>query len=153
MFYGLDVHKEFIQVCALGAKGTKRKECRVAASAEAVERLAKELLSTDHVVSRRRSTPGHFTTLSRVTYAEWEQFVPRIRSIDIGSVTENSESPSCNSYRHEPIPNQVNQLPGSGLGARRCGFVVAPIHEHGRETGLIMPTLKVSTDEASDCQP
>lgn len=50
MFYGLDVHKEFIQVCALGAKGTKRKECRVAASAEAVERFAKGLRSTDHVV-------------------------------------------------------------------------------------------------------
>ncbi len=26
MIYGLDVHKEFIQVCALGAKGSKHKE-------------------------------------------------------------------------------------------------------------------------------
>ena len=43
MFYGLDVHKEFIQVCALGTKGTKRREFRVAASAEAVERFARGL--------------------------------------------------------------------------------------------------------------
>ena len=50
MFYGLDVHKEFIQVCALGAKGTKRREFRVAASAEAVERFARGLRSGDHVV-------------------------------------------------------------------------------------------------------
>ena len=50
MFYGLDVHKEFIQVCALGAKGTKRKEFRVAASAEAVECFAKGLRLGDHVV-------------------------------------------------------------------------------------------------------
>ena len=50
MFYGLDVHKEFIQVCALGSKGTKRREFRVAASAEAVERFARGLRSGDHVV-------------------------------------------------------------------------------------------------------
>ncbi len=50
MFYGLDVHKEFIQVCALRTKGTERREFRVAASAEAVERFARGLRPEDHVV-------------------------------------------------------------------------------------------------------
>jgi transposase len=50
MFYGLDVHKEFIQVCALGAKGTKRKEYRIGASAEAVEEFARTLHREDQVV-------------------------------------------------------------------------------------------------------
>ena len=50
MFYGLDVHKEFIQVCALAAKGTKRKEFRVGGSAEEVEAFAKKLRPDDQVV-------------------------------------------------------------------------------------------------------
>ena len=50
MFYGLDVHKEFIQVCALAAKGTKRKEFRIGGSAEEVEAFAKKLQPSDQVV-------------------------------------------------------------------------------------------------------
>jgi transposase len=50
MNYGLDVHKEFIQVCALPQKGTKRKEYRVGASAPEVEAFAKGLRPTDKVV-------------------------------------------------------------------------------------------------------
>jgi len=50
MFYGLDVHKEFIQVCALAAKGTKRKEFRIGGSAEEVEAFAKKLRPDDQVV-------------------------------------------------------------------------------------------------------
>ena len=50
MFYGLDVHKEFIQVCVLDAKGTKREEYRVGGSAEEVEAFAKKLQPSDQVV-------------------------------------------------------------------------------------------------------
>jgi transposase len=50
MIYGLDVHKEFIQVCALGAKGSKRKEYRIAESAEAIEEWAGQLDAQDEVV-------------------------------------------------------------------------------------------------------
>jgi len=50
MFYGLDVHKEFIQVCVLNAKGTKREEYRVGGSAEEVEAFAKKLQPSDQVV-------------------------------------------------------------------------------------------------------
>ena len=34
MFYGLDVHKEFIQVCQLDAKGANRKDYRIGGTAE-----------------------------------------------------------------------------------------------------------------------
>jgi len=50
MFYGLDVHKEFIQVCALGAKGSKRKEYRIAGTEEALEDWARQLDADDQVV-------------------------------------------------------------------------------------------------------
>lgn len=50
MIYGLDVHKEFIQVCALAAKGSKRKEYRIGGSAEAIEGWASDLGPDDQVV-------------------------------------------------------------------------------------------------------
>lgn len=50
MIYGLDVHKEFIQVCALGAKGSKRKEYRIAGTEEAIEDWARQLDADDQVV-------------------------------------------------------------------------------------------------------
>jgi transposase len=50
MFYGLDVHKEFIQVCAVDAKGAKRKEYRIGATAEAIEDWAQQLGKRDQVV-------------------------------------------------------------------------------------------------------
>ena len=50
MYYGLDVHKEFIQVCVLGPKGEARKEYRVGGSADRVEAFAKGLRPNDQVV-------------------------------------------------------------------------------------------------------
>jgi transposase len=50
MFYGLDVHKEFIQVCQLDAKGAKRKEYRIGGSAEEIDRWARGLGRRDQVV-------------------------------------------------------------------------------------------------------
>lgn len=50
MIYGLDVHREFIQVCALGAKGSKRKEYRIAGTEEAIEDWARKLGPRDQVV-------------------------------------------------------------------------------------------------------
>jgi transposase len=50
MFYGLDVHKEFIQVCAVDAKGSKRKEYRIGATAEAIEAWARQLGRRDQAV-------------------------------------------------------------------------------------------------------
>ena len=50
MFYGLDVHKAFIQACAVDARGVKRREFRLGGSAEAIEAWAKELGRKDQVV-------------------------------------------------------------------------------------------------------
>ena len=50
MFYGLDVHKEFIQVCELDAKGAKRKDYRIGGSAEEIDRWAQALGPRDQVV-------------------------------------------------------------------------------------------------------
>jgi transposase len=50
MIYGLDVHKEFIQVCALGAKGSKRKDYRIAGTQEAIADWARKLGPRDQVV-------------------------------------------------------------------------------------------------------
>ena len=50
MFYGLDVHKEFLQVCAVDARGAKRKEYRIRGSAGAIEAWATELGPRDPVV-------------------------------------------------------------------------------------------------------
>lgn len=50
MFYGLAVHKQFIQVCEVDAKRTGHKEYRVGATAEAVEAWARRLGRRDQVV-------------------------------------------------------------------------------------------------------
>lgn len=50
MFYGLDVHKEFIQVCEVDAKGANRKEYRIGGTAEEIDRWAQELGARDQVV-------------------------------------------------------------------------------------------------------
>jgi transposase len=50
MFYGLDVHKEFIQVCALAPDGRTRRDFRIGGSAEAIESFAGGLDRTDAVV-------------------------------------------------------------------------------------------------------
>ncbi len=50
MFYGLDVHKEFIQVCEVDAKGAKRKEYRIGGTAEEIDGWAQNLGARDQVV-------------------------------------------------------------------------------------------------------
>jgi len=50
MFYGLDVHRQFIQVCELDRKGAKRKEYRIGGSAEEIDRWAQDLGARDQVV-------------------------------------------------------------------------------------------------------
>nr|MDJ0853072.1 transposase [Myxococcota bacterium] len=50
MFYGLDVHKEFLQVCALDAAGRTRKDFRVGGRAEAIEAFGRRLKRSDQVV-------------------------------------------------------------------------------------------------------
>jgi transposase len=50
MFYGFDVHKNFIQVCELSGDGKRRRDFRIEASAEAIEAFAKTLQRTDAVV-------------------------------------------------------------------------------------------------------
>jgi transposase len=49
MFYGLDVHKEFIQVCALSPEGKSRHDFRIGGRAEAIEAFARRLKRTDQV--------------------------------------------------------------------------------------------------------
>jgi transposase len=50
MVYGLDVHKRFIQVCALSADGRRRQDFRIGASREEVEAFARTLGRRDRVV-------------------------------------------------------------------------------------------------------
>ena len=50
MFYGLDVHKEFIQVCQLDDKGANPKEYRIGGTAEEIDRWAQGLSRRDQVV-------------------------------------------------------------------------------------------------------
>jgi transposase len=50
MFYGLDVHKAFLQVCELGPDGKRRREFRVGAGAEEIEAFAATLGAEDQVV-------------------------------------------------------------------------------------------------------
>ncbi len=49
MFYGLDVHKEFIQVCRLSPDGRRRRDSRIAATREALEAFARRLTPDDQV--------------------------------------------------------------------------------------------------------
>jgi transposase len=49
MVYGLDVHKEFIQVCALGADGRREREFRIGGTAAEIESFAETLGPEDAV--------------------------------------------------------------------------------------------------------
>jgi transposase len=49
MFYGLDVHKEFIQACRLPPDGRRRRDFRIPATREAVEAFARRLTAEDQV--------------------------------------------------------------------------------------------------------
>ena len=50
MFYGLDVHRAFIQVSGIDEQGDERVRCRVAATIEAISAFAESLNSEDEVV-------------------------------------------------------------------------------------------------------
>ena len=50
MFYGLDVHKDFFQVCALAEDGQTRRGFRVGGTAEAIEAFGQRLARNDQVV-------------------------------------------------------------------------------------------------------
>ena len=50
MYYGLDAHKAFIQVCELSDDGRRRKDYPIGATAEALEAFARRLGPADHVV-------------------------------------------------------------------------------------------------------
>ena len=50
MFYGLDVHKDFFQVCALAEDGRTRRDFRVGGHAEAIEAFGQRLARADEVV-------------------------------------------------------------------------------------------------------
>jgi hypothetical protein len=50
MYYGLDVHKEFLQVCALAEDGKTRRDFRVGGTAEAIEAFGRRLQRHDQVV-------------------------------------------------------------------------------------------------------
>ncbi len=50
MFYGLDVHKAFLQVCELGPDGKRRREFRVGAGVKEIEAFAATLDAEDQVV-------------------------------------------------------------------------------------------------------
>ncbi len=50
MFYGLDVHKEFLQVCALSDDGREREDFRVGGHPDAIESVARRLKRSDQVL-------------------------------------------------------------------------------------------------------
>lgn len=49
MYYGLDVHKDMIQVCCLSADGKERHDFQVAATEEAIQTFARRLTPRDQV--------------------------------------------------------------------------------------------------------
>ncbi len=49
MFYGLDVHKEFVQVCRLSKDGRQHRDFRIPATEEALEAFARRLTPDDQV--------------------------------------------------------------------------------------------------------
>jgi hypothetical protein len=49
MFYGLDVHKDSIQVCRLSPDGKRRQDFQVAATEEAIQAFASRLTAHDQV--------------------------------------------------------------------------------------------------------
>lgn len=49
MYYGLDVHKDFLQVCCLSPDGKRRQDFRVGATEEAIEAFARRLTPHDQV--------------------------------------------------------------------------------------------------------
>jgi len=49
MYYGLDVHKDFIQVCHLSPDGRQRQDFPIRATAEAIETFARRLTRKDQV--------------------------------------------------------------------------------------------------------
>lgn len=50
MFYGLDTHKRFVQVCRVGPKGERQQDFRIAATAESISAFARKLGADDQVV-------------------------------------------------------------------------------------------------------
>ena len=50
MFYGLDIHKAFLQICELAPDGERRRQFRVGASEEEIEAFAATLCTEDQVV-------------------------------------------------------------------------------------------------------
>jgi transposase len=50
MFYGLDVHKRFIQVCAIDAAGKRQREFRIDGTADAISSFASKLGEDDELV-------------------------------------------------------------------------------------------------------
>jgi len=50
MYYGLDAHKAFIQVCELSEDGRRRKDYPIQATSEALEAFGRRLGRNDHVV-------------------------------------------------------------------------------------------------------
>jgi transposase len=50
MYYGLDVHKDFIQVCCINASNTSRRDFKIPTTREAMEKFADELSDQDQLV-------------------------------------------------------------------------------------------------------
>jgi transposase len=50
MFYGLDAHKRFIQVCEITPEGTRRRDFRIGATVEEITKFARTLGPDDSVV-------------------------------------------------------------------------------------------------------
>ncbi|MFQ5974594.1 MAG: IS110 family transposase [Alphaproteobacteria bacterium] len=75
MFYGLDVHKRFIQVCEVDDDGHTRREFRLATTPEAIDGFGARLGPKDHVVLE---ATFH-------TWAIWSRLVPRAGTVVVAN--------------------------------------------------------------------
>jgi transposase len=75
MFYGLDVHKQFIQVCEMDPDGHTRREFRLATTPEAIDGFAARLGPEDQV--------GLEATFH--TWAIWSRLVPRAGTVVVAN--------------------------------------------------------------------
>src|SRR3990172_9757612 len=78
MFYGLDIHKQFIQICEVAADGKRCGDYRIAASPEGIQAFARKLGPEDQVVLE---ATFH-------SWAIWSLLVPHAGKVVVADATQ-----------------------------------------------------------------
>ena len=79
MFYGLDVHKQFIQVCAVDGEGEVRRQCRIDATRSSIVAFASTVEPEDVLVLE-------------ATFHSWARYN---RFVEAGAMPRPVQLPGC----------------------------------------------------------